>query len=427
MSETTATDSCRTDHWNVIIIGAGVAGALAACLCARRGFRTLLMDRQAFPRHKVCGCCLNGRALAVLDRCGLSAALHAVSPMPVDSMRIHLRGRRVKIPMPRSVAVSRATFDQLLVDEAVGLGCQFRDRTTASVMPMTADEGSDGAWSWTANGVSAEVRCVELRPTAGTATELRSEDPATTAAIRATADLVLVCDGLGHSSLRHLSAVTSNIRRRSRIGLGAVMTNAAAHPDFPAHEIQMAVTRYGYAGIVELEQNQRNIAAAVDAEFLQAHDNAASALKTLLQDAGLSCPPGFDLAHVRGTLPLTRTTHPLALPRLLVLGDAAGYVEPFTGEGMAWALASAEAMMPLVERTVREGWYGDTANQWQSLFSQQVGGGQRFCRLLAGSLKSPWMLHPMMTACQLFPSVTRRIVARLNDDSGSFRAERKAI
>ena len=50
--------------WDVLVIGAGPAGAVAAREVARRGARVLLADRSAFPRGKVCGCCLNGSALA---------------------------------------------------------------------------------------------------------------------------------------------------------------------------------------------------------------------------------------------------------------------------------------------------------------------------------------------------------------------------
>ena len=57
--------------WDCVVIGAGPAGALAAREVARRGASVLLLDRAAFPRYKVCGCCLNPRSLGVLDRVGL--------------------------------------------------------------------------------------------------------------------------------------------------------------------------------------------------------------------------------------------------------------------------------------------------------------------------------------------------------------------
>ena len=60
------------ERWDVIVIGAGPAGALAAREAARRQLKTLLVDRKTFPRTKVCGSCLSRRALSVLEHAGLS-------------------------------------------------------------------------------------------------------------------------------------------------------------------------------------------------------------------------------------------------------------------------------------------------------------------------------------------------------------------
>src|SRR5882724_2418075 len=62
--------------WEVIVIGAGPAGAMAAYELARRSLRVLLVDKSAFPRPKVCGCCLNGQALALLQTRGLGHVIN---------------------------------------------------------------------------------------------------------------------------------------------------------------------------------------------------------------------------------------------------------------------------------------------------------------------------------------------------------------
>ena len=85
------------------------------------------------------------------------------------------------------------------------------------------------------------------------------------------------------------------------------------------------------------------------------------ALQALFADARFPAPARLHAAQVRGTLPLTRTTSSVTLPRTFLLGDAGGYVEPFTGEGMSWALSAAAAVVPLAERVVREGWSASTA------------------------------------------------------------------
>jgi len=58
--------------WDVVVVGAGLAGALAAHGLARRGVRVLLVEQRLFPRWKVCGACLSPQALAALDGAGLA-------------------------------------------------------------------------------------------------------------------------------------------------------------------------------------------------------------------------------------------------------------------------------------------------------------------------------------------------------------------
>ena len=65
-------DRAAREPWDVIVIGAGPAGALAARELARRQLKILLVDRKAFPRTKVCGSCISLRALSLLDHAGLS-------------------------------------------------------------------------------------------------------------------------------------------------------------------------------------------------------------------------------------------------------------------------------------------------------------------------------------------------------------------
>jgi flavin-dependent dehydrogenase len=66
--------------WEVVVIGAGPAGSIAARECAKQGLRTLLVDKAAFPRPKVCGCCLNANAMATLERLGLGGAVARLGP-----------------------------------------------------------------------------------------------------------------------------------------------------------------------------------------------------------------------------------------------------------------------------------------------------------------------------------------------------------
>ena len=69
--------------WDAVVVGAGPAGAMAAIELGRQGLATLLVERQAFPREKVCGGCLNSRSLAILQEVGLFEDLLAAGAQPV--------------------------------------------------------------------------------------------------------------------------------------------------------------------------------------------------------------------------------------------------------------------------------------------------------------------------------------------------------
>lgn len=125
-------------------------------------------------------------------------------------------------------------------------------------------------------------------------------------------------------------------------------------------------------------------------------------------------PQALANANIKGTVPLTRTARRIAGDRLLLLGDATGYVEPFTGEGMAWALTAATAVIPLVVSAIQDGWSDAISDRWQSTFTGIVGSQQKICRLLSATLRRPWLLPPIMTACQFFPPLTQQLVSRIN-------------
>ena len=105
--------------WDAVVVGAGPAGALAARESARRGLRVLLVDREAFPRWKVCGCCLSGRALGTLAGVGLADLPHRHGALPLREVRLAARHRDAVVALPDGVALSRQTLDAALVEAGI--------------------------------------------------------------------------------------------------------------------------------------------------------------------------------------------------------------------------------------------------------------------------------------------------------------------
>ena len=410
--------SIDSQNYDVAIIGAGIAGSMAAFLSSRAGLRTVLLERYHFPRHKVCGCCVNGRAFQLLKRAGLESGLRQLQPATTSSLAVRYRGRSLNVPMPTGFAVSRRTMDQWLVDEAIASGCQFVDEVTASVQPLVSE--SDEVLSEINDAFKArqpEERKIRLRfasrhaPNGTTPCDV---DNSASPNVQISAKVVLVCDGLGHPSLHLLPSFKAEPVIGSRIGLGALFPRTAADAWIRRGEVLMTVMPQGYAGVVEIENNQLNLAAAVDPSCLNQSNSPLDCLANIFRSAGVPMPQELQHATIKGTVPLTRSARRIAGHRLLLLGDSTGYVEPFTGEGMAWALTAATAVIPFVVSAIRHGWSIDLVDRWQSSFHELTRTQQNICRLLSATLKHPWLLPPVMTTCQLFPSLTQRLVSRIN-------------
>ncbi len=102
----------------------------------------------------------------------------------------------------------------------------------------------------------------------------------------------------------------------------------------------MACGRRGYLGLVRLEDGRLNLAAALDPCWMRVCGGPGPAAARLLAEVGWPPVPNLAEQNWRGTPALTRQARRRAAERLFLIGDAAGYIEPFTGEGMAWALAA---------------------------------------------------------------------------------------
>src|SRR4051794_20867201 len=127
---------------DVLIVGAGPAGSIAAIVLARAGARVRLIDRAAFPRDKLCGDTLNPGTMAVLERLGLARDAE-IEGLELEGMRITGEGRvAVTALYPaglRGRAISRRRFDQSLVDRAIAEGVRFEPGVAVRRVVTAAD------------------------------------------------------------------------------------------------------------------------------------------------------------------------------------------------------------------------------------------------------------------------------------------------
>jgi flavin-dependent dehydrogenase len=374
--------------WDVIVVGAGPAGSLAAREMAKAGAKILLVDRKPFPRGKVCGACLNGQALSVLNAVGLGTIVPLLGGNTLEGLQLRLAGRATRLALPIGLAVSRSRFDAALVEAALTAGAQFLPETQADV-----------------DVVGPGCRWVQLVQHGRKA--------------KAAARVVLVAAGLGHHCLEREPAARTDVDPRSRIGAGCVVE------DFPAefyHEktIFMGVGRSGYVGLVRVEDGRLNVAGAFDRAFVRRCDGPGRAAVAVLAEAGSPAIATLDEADWQGTVSLTRRPRRLAAERLFLLGDAAGYVEPFTGEGMGWALTSAHAVTPLALQAI-DRWDPSLPRAWSALHRRLVGHRQYLCRGLATLLRHPWLARRSIDLVERVPVLARLLIDRVNIPPSSRR------
>ncbi len=366
-------------RWDALVVGAGCAGTMAARELARRGLEVLLVDKASFPRNKVCGCCLNRRAMEALERAGIDNILASQGAVPLNELRIAADGRVASIPLPRHAALSRERLDSALVTEGIQAGVHFLPDHR-----VTMESASDTHRTVlvTRQGLSSKIE----------------------------ARLVVAADGLGGQLFKHSDAIQSQTKSDARIGAGAMYAEAPAY--YESERVYMACGTGGYVGLVRIEDGRLDVAAAFDSEYVKACGGLANAANRILETAGFPVLPA-DGAVWKGTPALTRRSTALSAHRALIVGDAAGYVEPFTGEGMAWALTSGYAIAPIAAACVRE-FSPQTAAAWDTLHRRIVRRRQASCKAVAFAMRRPRFIAGILPMLRCAPAVVTPFLRAMN-------------
>ncbi|MFL5240995.1 MAG: NAD(P)/FAD-dependent oxidoreductase [Gemmataceae bacterium] len=366
--------------WDVIVVGAGPAGSLAARQIARQGLKVLLVDKASFPRWKVCGCCLNARALTTLSGVGLGGLSTAQGAVPLQKILLAAPGGTARVRLKGGVALSRESLDAALIASAIEEGACFLPETFAKL-----------------DGIADRFAFLRLT---------RQSQQAS-----CSARVLIAADGLGGRLLAGEPGFFAAPSPNSWIGAGAI---ADASPDFYRRgAIYMATGKGGYVGLVRLEDERLDVAAAFDPVRVRNAHGPHCAVEELLQAVGWPLIPSLAECVWKGTPPLTRRAPRVAGQRIFMLGDASGYVEPFTGEGIAWALSSAVALVPLATEAARS-WHPSFAVRWTAMHRKLIRNRQRPCRAVTWVLRHPDFFRRCVAILSRWPGLATPLVRHLN-------------
>jgi len=201
----------------------------------------------------------------------------------------------------------------------------------------------------------------------------------------------------------------------SHVGVGTTLPAHAA--GLPPGELAMAVACGGYCGIVRLEDGRIDVAAALDPSLLAGGGPAAAVRRILDAAAGPAVWLDRDelaRAHFRATPRLSHVAPLVAhdTGRVLRVGDAAGFVEPFTGEGIGWALAGGRVLADAIvagsgDETLDPGVVGAA---YRAGYAAAVAARQARCGRVARWLRSPRLVAGALRAARLAPWAARYAV-----------------
>lgn len=354
----------------IIVIGAGPAGATAAYLLARSGAKVVLTDRAAFPRKKLCGGCLAQTGFNLLEAIQLASLPSIASSPIIDRLDLRSSTRSMSLSVPPYRVIDRASFDSDLVRSAIKAGAKFLPETLAHVCP-------DYRVELTRSGQSTQTL---------------------------TARVIIVADGIKGTALRKIGSFNWRIDPHARVGLGAMASALPSGCD--PNVITMLHGRNGYAGIAPLNTDQALIAAAVDPAWIGIlHDGPP--LIALLRELGLCIDPNTTLSTTGGAPGLTRTRDLIeADDRVLLIGDATGYLEPFTGEGMTWALQDA-CMIARHASAIVAGRY--TLGNWTTEHRRINRRRKALCLMSTKLLRRPRLTRALISASSSTPLLTQAI------------------
>jgi len=367
-------------HFDALIIGAGLAGSTAAILLARAGWTVALIEKQAFPRRKVCGECIAASNLPLLDELGIGAAFAAAAGPDLRLVELLHKDRCVRAQLPPATgqrhlwgrALGRETLDTLLRDQARKAGARVLQPCRVHRI-----EGEAGAWQCHVQGSN------------------QSELQILSASV--------VIDAHGSWEALHVEQGQAR-KARSGADLFAFKAHFSGRTLEPGVLPVLALDG-GYGGIVVADKGNTTLACCIRRDRLDRlraaapGQKAGAVVESWLKQENAGVAAALAAATREGPWlsvgPLAPGIRLSDNDTIFRIGNAAGEAHPIIGEGMSMALQSAWMLCTLLLAADRQThWQSRIAReydrQWRRQFTARM-------RLAAGF--AHLAMHPITSAC----------------------------
>lgn len=331
MRDHTEIASARNCDAEVIVVGGGPAGSATATGLAEAGHRVILLDKAAFPRHKACSEYINPAGTQLLADLNVLDDVRNAGAHRMDAMIVHApAGSRfvanfaLAEPGQAATGLSRYVLDQILLERAKAAGVNVCER--AHVRHVLQENGRVTGVEATINGIRETLR----------------------------ASLVVGADG--HSSVvsRDLG-LDVTYRWPNKTGFIAHYRNVSGLDRFG----EMHIARHRYAGLALLEDGLTNVAVVADGREVESRFGSVDAFftETLQSIPGVASKldGAQRVGSIRGVGSMARRARRVVGDGYLLVGDAASFLDPFTGEGIYEALRAAQIAAPIASRALNDG------------------------------------------------------------------------
>jgi flavin-dependent dehydrogenase len=382
--------------WDAIIVGAGPAGSVAATILAREGARVLLVDRAWFPRDKLCGDSLNPGTLEALRRL-YPARWHGEGTMAIEGMLVTgPSGARVEGWYPagmRGATMLRRELDRWLLEQAMRAGAQFEEGVV--VREAVADGGDRVTGIRLAHGRRAILR----------------------------ASITIAADGR-RSALASRLGLAAPASRRGRWAVGAYFEGVAALSALG----EMHIRQGQYVGVAPIPGGLANACLVAPASAIREAGGPKRALERAIGEDHELCQrfAGARMVTRPAVLgPLAMDVRAAGVRGLLLAGDAAGFIDPMTGDGLRFAIEGARLAAAVAVEHLARGLpdeHLELARRRRAAFAWKW----RFNRSLRSLVDRPAGIGLAARCAEVLPAVVRSLVA-IAGDCRSASTERRSI